>query len=215
VPQGYEVYNDGVIFYGLGNFLVDPEKWGAPNHPHTLWSVVADCSREADGISYSIKTAVIEKGLSNISVRISTDAEFQNHSAYLSKCNLPLQNRTLLTGLWQETSMRMYDLWFAGWLGFHSTRKEKQRSATRAQLSAIKQLFRDIVLRRKSISRGREVLWYHAFSCESHREVISTALGVMCGELDDLRNDETRQLADELMPWSVASIPEMKWPFKG
>ncbi len=27
VPQGYEAYGDGVIFYGMGNFAVDPDKW--------------------------------------------------------------------------------------------------------------------------------------------------------------------------------------------
>ena len=215
VPQGYEMYNGGIIFYGLGNFLVDPDQWRSTKHPHTLWSVVADCGHETDEISYSIKTAVIEQGLSGVRVRISTDTELQKHSNYLSKCNSPLHDRILLTGLWQEAAMRMYDLWYAGWLGFHSTRLERHRSATRARLSAMKQLYCAAVLPRRPISRERELLWYHTFSCESHREVISTALGVLCGELEDLRTDETRCLTDELMPWSVATLTEMNWPYKG
>ena len=212
VPQGYEAYHGGVIFYGLGNFIVNPSEWYNPNHPHSLWSVMAECSHTNDKISYSIKTAVIEKRNSGVSVQISTDQESQKHSAYLSKCNLPLQNRTLLTGLWQEAAMRMYDLWYSGWLGFHPTR---QGNAIKARLSAIKQVFRAAVLRQGTVSREREMLLYHTFSCESHREVISTALGVLCGELDDLRNDEFRCLVDELMPWSISSITEMEWPYKG
>jgi len=210
VPQGYEAYNGGCIFYGLGNFLIDPSRW--IDHPSGLWSVVSDCNFNADGLTFSIRTIAIENSGANVCVRLSTDSEFQKHSVYLSKCNLPLENRILLTALWQEAAMRMYDLWYAGWLGFHSTRLGRQRSATRIRLSALKQAFRTAILGRRPPTLEREMLWYHAFSCESHREVTSTALGVMCGELDDLRTDETQRLADEMMPWSVSSITEMKWP---
>lgn len=210
VPQGYEAYNGGFIFYGLGNLLIDPDHW--PDHPNTLWSVMADCSFRANELLCSIRTIVIEKGNSSISVRFSTDAEFQNHSAYLSKCDLPLRNRILLTGLWQEAAMRMYDLWYADWPGFHLTRLKRQRNAVRTRLSALKRGIREAILGPKPPTREREMQWYHAFSCESHCDVISTALGILSGELDDLRTDETHRLADEMMPWSVESVTSMKWP---
>jgi len=210
VPQGYEAYNGGFVFYGLGNLLIDPDHW--PEHPNALWSVVGDCSSHANELSCSIRTVVIEKSNSSVSVRFSTDAEFQNHSAYLSKCNLPLGNRILLTGLWQEAAVRMYDLWYAGWLGFHLTRLNRQRSAARTRLSALKQGIRAAILGPRPPTREREMLWYHAFSCESHCDVISTTLGVLSGELDDLRTDETRRLADEMMPWSIENMTSMKWP---
>lgn len=41
------------------------------------------------------------------------------------------------------------------------------------------------------------------FACESHRDSIATALGVLSGELEDMRTDETRALADEMMSWSM------------
>jgi hypothetical protein len=37
--------------------------------------------------------------------------------------------------------------------------------------------------------------------------MLATALGVLCGEIPDLRTDETRALADRRMPWSVGVVP--------
>jgi hypothetical protein len=212
IPQGYEEYNGGFVFCSLGNFLVDPEHWDTHTHPNTLWSVVPDCRFHANELSCSIRTLVIEKSNSSISVRFGTDAESQKHSAYLSKCNLPLENRILLTGIWQEAAMRMYDLWYADCVGFHSTRLKRQRSAARTRLSALRRGMREAIFGPRPPTREEETLWYHVFSCETHRDVISTALGVLSGELDDLRTDETRCLADEMMPWSVESVTLMKWP---
>jgi hypothetical protein len=45
-------------------------------------------------------------------------------------------------------------------------------------------------------------------SCQSHRESISTALGLLSGEIEDLRTKETHLLADEMMPWSIGVIRE-------
>jgi hypothetical protein len=49
-------------------------------------------------------------------------------------------------------------------------------------------------------TRGELLLWYHLFACETHKGSIANALGVLSGELDDLRTDETRALVDEMMP---------------
>ena len=213
IPKGYELYESGIIFYGLGNFLVNPDEWGGvPNHPHTLWSVMPECQHGTNGLSFQVKTTVTEKDPSGVTVRLSTDMEFQQHSAYLSKCNIPLGDRMLLTGLWQESAIRMYDLWFASWLGIHQTKLEMQQKALRARLSALKRGGQEAIFGRKSATRERELLIYYAFSCEEPRETISTSLGVLSGEVEDLRSDVTRRIVDEMMPWSVANVTEMKWP---
>jgi poly-gamma-glutamate synthesis protein (capsule biosynthesis protein) len=36
IPQGYEVYQGKIIFYGLGNFLVNPADWLTHNTPDIL-----------------------------------------------------------------------------------------------------------------------------------------------------------------------------------
>lgn len=192
VPQGYENYNGGLIFYGLGNFLVDPMCW--KGKPNTLWSVVGDCDLALDKLSYSIKTIVVEEAKDGISVRLSSDEEFQNHSAYLSKCNQPLKDRVLLTGLWQEAAVRMYNLTYAEYLGF------KTRPGIKARLGRLRKKLKGTI---EGSSREKLLLPYHLFACESHCDAITTALGVLGGELEDLRTDETHRLADEMMPWST------------
>ena len=206
VPQGYEMYKGGVIYYGLGNFLVDPKSWS--DHPNTLWSLIGICAVEDGGLSSSTRTAVIEEKGEAILVRRSTDAEYNNHQIYLEKCNRPLNDRALLTGLWQEASVRMYDLWYADWCGFSSG---ASRSTSRAK-AVLRGLYRGMaLLARNTARRSRDgwraehLLHYHLFACESHREVISTALGVLSGELEDMRTSETRLLVDDMMPWSATN----------
>jgi len=50
------------------------------------------------------------------------------------------------------------------------------------------------------------MLWYHMIACESHRQMLATALGLLGGEIKDLRTEETRILADEMMPWSRGMV---------
>jgi hypothetical protein len=42
---------------------------------------------------------------------------------------------------------------------------------------------------------------------ESHRQMLATALGVLAGEMRDMRTEETRALADAMMPWSREVVP--------
>lgn len=211
VPQGYEAYNDGLIFYGLGNFLVDPECWYDQIHPDTVWSILADCTFDDGELSFLTRTIVVDKSDPNLYLRPSTDIEFQNHSHYLSNCNRPLGNRILLTGLWQEAAVRMYDLFFASGLGFPSPRLKGKLTA-RGRLSVLRQATNTALSGSSFPSQEKLMALYNFFACENHSDAISTALGVLSGELDDLRTEETRRLADEMMPWSVESLTSMKWP---
>lgn len=204
IPQGCEEYKNSLILYGLGNFLVDPARW--QDTPNALWSIISDVTLSKNGIEkYLIKTAVIEDG-EYVVVRESNDNETSLHKEYLSQANYPLKNRKLLTGLWQESAIRMYHLWNAKWLGFE---KEIVQWGVRDGLrifghSVKKYLFVKHYNSKQSasVSQNNLLLWYHLFACESHRESIAAALGVLSGELEDMRTDETRALADQMMPWS-------------
>ncbi len=189
-------------FYVLGNFLVEPARWS--DTPNALWSIIGDITLSTRGIGeLHIKTAVIEDR-ECVVVRQSNDSEATLHQEYLARANYPLQNRKLLAGLWQEFSIRMYYLWNAKWLGFEP---DTVRPGVKGQLRNFVRgmygyLFRHHLGQDVSASQNNLLLWYHLFACESHRASIATALGVLSGELEDLRTDETRALADEMMPWS-------------
>ena len=203
VPQGYEEYHDGLIFYGPGNFLVEPAKWR--DTPNALWSIVGDATLSPKGVEeLLVKTAVIEDS-EYVVVRESNDSEATLHQEYLARANYPLADRKLLTGLWQESSIRMYHLWNAKWLGFEP---DIVRTGLKDKLCSFTRCMKEILLgnhrgRGASASQNNLLLWYHLFACESHRDSIATALGVLSGELEDMRTDETRTLADEMMPWSL------------
>ena len=205
VPQGYEEYHGGAIFYGLGNFLVEPEEWRDAGD--TLWSVVGEARLSGKGVEeLLVGTSEIEDG-DPIVVRESDADETAAHEEYLACANRPLADRALLTGLWQESAVRTYRLCNAKWLGF-----EREKSAGRGARGKLHSLVRSV---RETLaghnygegdspSRDKLLLWYHLFACDSHRDMIATALGVLGGELEDMRTAETEALADEMMPWSCA-----------
>lgn len=203
IPQGYEEYNGGLIFYGLGNFLVDPNNWR--DVPNALWSIVGEVSFCKKGIKqFNIKTSTIKEG-QKVTVCESDAGEFAAHQEYISMINNPLNNRNLLEGLWQEFSIRMYRTWNEKWLGFDSMigwGKLKRRFSHLVKNRINNNAQRDL-LKNVSASQMDYLLWYHLLACESHCDSIVTALGVLGSELDDKRTSETKGLADKLMSWSI------------
>ena len=197
VPQGWEEYNGGLIFYGLGNFCVDPQKWSW--HPQGLWSFVPELDFTDGVIKVKIATTVIDELGNSILVREANGAEHNEHMAYLDECNRPLYDPILLEGLWQEASVLMYHHYFAKWLGFNSRSfLEIGASQFRAKISAIKRgLMEGGSQSEHPMNLGKFLLWYHLFACDSHNDAIGTALGVLSGELEDRRNKETARLANE------------------
>jgi hypothetical protein len=210
IPQSIEEYNDGLILYGLGNFLVDPERW--KHFPNALWSLGVQMDFSYSPPKWEILTFEIEEEKNNkIHVRESTNKEKETHQAYIDNCNLPLKNSALLNGLWQEVSLRTYFHYKAGYLNFsHGKSYQLNR---RQRLQELKNAVKNIgIAIRGSKDDIIQTQWdyllrYVMFSCDSHRDSIATALGILSGEIEDLRTKQTSKLADEMMPWSVGIVP--------
>ena len=151
VPQGWEEYNGGWIFYGLGNFCVDPAKWSS--HPHGLWSVVPEISLISAKIQVDFKTTVIEESGEIILVRESTEVEKSAHLSYLEGCNTPLSDRLLLEGLWQEASVRMYFHYYADWLGFNFS---ASKIISRLMRSMAEKLKRFLMVKNASVNPEKQ-----------------------------------------------------------
>lgn len=197
VPQGWEEYNGGLIFYGLGNFCVDPEKWRW--HPQGLWSFAPELSFMNGKIVMQPKTTVIDDLGVSIRVRDANKSEKKQHFDYLKKCNEPLDDPLLLEGLWQDASIRMYQEFYSRWLGFNISLPKKTINSFRYSLGRIKRA----VLRQQSSAlnslQSQYLLWYHLFACDSHNDAISTALGVLGGELEDCRTEKTARIVEEML----------------
>lgn len=203
VPQSYEEYKDGLILYGLGNFLVEPARW--TKKPNTLWSVVCDVSLSQKGVEgYAVRTVRVIEG-EYVEALASGDQQASEHQRYLSRANTVLADRELLTGVWQESAVRMYYSWYARWLGFASdVASPRGKERANSVLDQLKTLLCRYDARNAhgAASQDKLLLWYHLFACESHRDSIATALGVLGGELDDMRTEAAKRLVDEMMPWS-------------
>ncbi|MDB4306199.1 CapA family protein [bacterium] len=197
IPQGYEIYNESLICYGLGNFLVDPKAW--QEIPNSRWSIVIDFDPFSK--TSSITSASIDEDNGTIAVTARPHNSHPERQSYIEKCNAPLKNRKMLTAVWQEVSIRMYQGYYADWLGF-SKRQTSPHQYARSKLKRLRRLVRRSTTWSVDPKTYQLLLRYHLFACESHSEAIATALGVLGGELEDVRTPELSALVDTLMPSS-------------
>jgi len=207
IPQGYEEYNNGLIMYGLGNFVVDPDNW--KNYPNALWSLGVNISFKSNSINWDLFTCEIRiKPNSNeVIIEESTPEEFSSHRNYLKKCNLPFSNKSTIESLWQEVALRSF-FSYGG----------KYMKMIRSDNPDLNELINLFLLKIKATLQNKNghinptlqelLLYYVMISCESHRQMLITSLGVLSGEIPDVRNKESQLLADEMMPWSRGIIPQ-------
>jgi poly-gamma-glutamate synthesis protein (capsule biosynthesis protein) len=207
VPQGYESYKDGVIFYGMGNAAVDPGKWR--DYPNGMWSLAADI--DVSSVPHRWRTFTLEirdnPASETIVVEDSTAEEQNSHARYFDLCNLPLGDSDLFEALWQEVALRAFYHYGAKYMGISADRESRQPTPARSAKSMLKR-----VRPSKSAPPTRSAppdysLLYAMIACESHRQMLTTALGVLADELQDERTEETGSLADEMMPWSRGTVP--------
>jgi len=199
IPQGWERYKKGVIFYGLGNFCVDPIKWA--KIPNTLWSLVPEISIAGGQIEVALTTTVIEDTGDRVRVRQADQLESENHGKYLDACNLPLADRLLLEGLWHEAAVKMYDSFYSQWLNAGVDKNASLRRYSKLILQSLKRSLNVMPSTNGNLAldRQRNLLWHVLFACDSHNDAISTALGILSGAINDLRTEETARLVSEMM----------------
>lgn len=186
VPQGWEAFANGHIFYGLGNYCADPKHWS--NIPNALWSITPIIDVNDILSTPLILTAVIEGSEDKLVIRQALPEEQIRHNEYIAACNAPLSDEILLSALWQEYSIHSYEATFASWLGSPTGPIEVLKYVARSGLAWFASA------RRKRMNALR----YHLFSCESHQEAITTALGLMCGEIEDLRSNRSKAIIESI-----------------
>ena len=94
-PQGWEAYGGGLIFYGLGNALVDPDVW--QDTPDALWSLGAELSDDGSSLKRLLYLEVREEAHGGLVLKESHPAQLTAHAAYIDGCCRPLSERALLT----------------------------------------------------------------------------------------------------------------------
>ncbi len=194
VPQAYEKYNDGHIFYGLGNFLVDPAQWSSI--PNTLWSIMPEIKLKNRGFEIAIHTVVIEDKNGKIRVRFSNETEHEEHDRYMKAVHVPLEDPDLLEGLWQEHAVRLYQSQFKEMMGFDFWQYEgsKRNEYLKYAFGFWRGKRPDSKIQHQNLLR-----WYLFFANGNHRDLMATALGVLSGEIANRRNERSNQLAQRYL----------------
>lgn len=198
VPQGYERWENGIIFYSLGNFCVDPARWRFPN---TLWSLAPKISVEAGQVAFEANTVEIVEKDGVIHIEAASPSSRSAHGSYLEIANGPLHDRGLLEALWQEASVRSFNDYYARWLRLAEDEPVSLGTIARRTKRDIRALAKKLLrgaAPTNGLMRPELLLPYHLFACETHRDAIATALGVLGGELPDLRTRQTAAMVDAI-----------------
>lgn len=200
VPQGWETYRNRPIFFGLGNFAVDPAMWAA--NPNQLWSLVADVRFTADGVSFSVRPFGISAATTKIVLRsVEEEAAVGD---YLSAANAPFaaDAAVSLEAIWQEASVRLYPRIYAQ--GIRAPGIARRRLSLRDRVRKAYFSLRDLgyALSGGEWATSKSVFYAKClcnyFICLSHQQTISTALGVLTETIPDRRTEATRHLAEEV-----------------
>ena len=197
VAQCYEEYKNGIIFYGMGNFAVDYKKWN--NCKNCLWSLAAELKFEDNKISWKIFTLKIEcTNYKEITIKKTSYEENVKYIRYLNKYNKIINNERLYEATWQELALHIYFSQGAKNLGILWFNKTYKKKLFVMILNILKQeinTFIDKIVNRKSSL----LLKYHMISCESHRQMLYTALGILSGEILDLRTSKSKCIIKEII----------------
>ncbi len=200
VPQGYEEYNGRPIFYGLGNFVIKADDWGT--FPHYHWSLVGDVRFRSDKVEWNVCPYVVSRTENTIEVSKANEHCAIDCHGYIKNVNDQFSSRDNLNACWQEVACRLYYRLHVRNLRPPPVVKVKLPMRDRFRLAyfALWELWRALIGRErpttKSIFYGK--VFYNAFNCQSHRDMVKTAMGVHTGVLPDLRNELTAEMAERL-----------------
>lgn len=199
VPLGWERWGESWIVYGLGNTLVNPARWPAPEWTRRSWRVEFDLAnlQLAPGVS---EWEVQPQGAEGAALRCLQPAVSAT-SAEVAERNQPLADPLLLEGLHQEYAVRLWQAFYADRINHGDTAARRVRLGLRILRDSV--LATCLPLSWCNLRRDRGLFHYHLYSADAHADEIATALGVLHGERPDRRTAHTRRLAGIWLPASL------------
>ena len=200
IAQGWEEYGGGVVFYGLGNAVVDPRKWPPLFNRQSL-AVIVDFS--GTSVRYSVRRCQCEmndKGHVALSCdKIESNAEFVR---YMDICRRAFHDDCRAEGYWQEMALRLFDETYGDFLCLPYPWKHRLTVFNRIHYAffGLRKLTEALLGRTLGDSRGvsEAANVYNCFQCVSHSEMIKSAMGVRLGNVQDFRNEATSRDCDEI-----------------
>jgi poly-gamma-glutamate synthesis protein (capsule biosynthesis protein) len=207
VPQGWERYQKGMIFYSLGDFLFDYP--GGACYPKTGWGLVIQ-AHFCGAVLSEIELVPVGTLADRRVGRLRENRNSEQHLRYLHRLSALLAEADAVIPYWQETAVRLWATRYQPWL-LHACGAEASVSAdsVRFHLSG---LYRGVRRRigwwyqRNQFAQVPEIkdglLLLNMTRNESHHWTIETALGVLHGDVLDRRTPEIRSEVSELLTWT-------------
>lgn len=191
VPQGWEQYGGGVIFYSLGNFLFDSMR----ESRNASWGLALDVQFEgATPIEIElVPTEVIH----DVVYPLGEQRDREDHLVYLRRLAEITADAETLEPYWQAIAIQLFYERYSNWLhtgcGISLPRARADPHDCDAQ-----QPVWDLEARRKEILTLLTIM-----RMESHRWTMTTALSVLTDETEDRRTPRTMDEARWLLSQSA------------
>ena len=164
IPQVWEKYKNGYIFYGLGNFCVDPQNW--KDHKNNLWSIAVDLKFKKK-LEIKIRNLEIKKNKNSVLVLPAQNNE--KYKKYFDQVNSKFHNEDILEDVWNEFSIQLFNFFGKKYMKWNALPIKTQAK------NIIKSL-----LRKKH--NNNYLYYYHMLALDSHRLMLKNATSILCGE---------------------------------
>ncbi|WP_255171458.1 CapA family protein [Natrononativus amylolyticus] len=187
VPQGWERYGDGAIFYSLGNFLFDR----MADSENCSWGLSLEI--EFDGATPVGVDLVPTETIDGTAYELGERRDRENHLEYLHRLAELTAEPSTLEPYWQEVAVQVFYERYSNWLhmgcGATLARARSAPNDPEAQRPVW-----DPEARRREIMALLTIV-----RTESHRWLMTTALSVLTGEVADRRTPAIREEAQLLL----------------
>ena len=207
VPQGWETYQKGMIFYSLGNFLFDYP--GGARYPKTEWGLVIQ-AHFCGSVLSEVELVPVGSLADRCVGRLQENRNLERYLRYLHRLSDLLAEPDAVIPYWQETAVHLWMTRYWPWL-LHACGAKTSVSAdsVRFHLSGLYRGVRRRIGWRHKRNQSTRVsgideglLLLNMTRNESHRWTIETALAVLHGDVLDRRTPEIRSEVGDLLTWT-------------
>jgi poly-gamma-glutamate synthesis protein (capsule biosynthesis protein) len=209
VPQAWEQWGGGIIFYSLGNFYFD--SLDGPRAPCKDWGYMVQVGIESRQVR-DIEIVPFERVDDRV-IPLGAARNPEAHFNYLERLACIVQGKEL-AAYWQTLAvdrfLRAYAVNVAGLLPWKLTIDSSLRTRARETARGLSEIWGLWWPRRLyngkpvplSDIQSKTLNALNLIRCESHRWVFETALSVLAGESEDLRTESVRRELQEMALFS-------------
>lgn len=190
IPQGWEFYKKGLIFYGLGNFATDP---GVISHSK-LGAYSLAPAIDIHDLSKT-KFYVTKQTLENNAISISRH-ELHNSDlrTYFSQLNTVTSDRDEVLNIWKVSSVDNFELYYQKSLGIGLTSIERLKRIILISISRLKSW----QIHTSNYEKMERKIIFHFFANDSHSELISDSLSIEINAQRSYAHIELQKVVDEI-----------------